>query len=139
MLEHEEGDQSGHEEDEKGNVGVDGDPVQEEPLGIFKEDALQLQFVAVEEHHAEAEDGQEEADYCDYYLPAWVVAVETLFHHMYAELATRIIMPRAIKQTAAAMGAILGTSLGTIWTTAIHNSPSPSAVTMTIQKALRNP
>ena len=139
MLEHEEGDQSGHEEDKEGDVGVDGDPVEEEPLGVFEEDALELQFGLVEEHHAEAKDGQEEANYCYYDLPTRVVTVETLLHHMYAELATRIIMPRAIKQTAAAMGAILGTSLGTIWTMAIHNSPSPSAVTMTIQKALRKP
>ena len=114
MLEHEESDESCHEEDKKRNVGVDHDPVKEESSGIFQENSLKFNFVGVEEEHAETENGQDKADDGDDNLPSWVMAVKTLLQKMYAELATRMITPSAIRQTAAAIGAILGTNLGTM-------------------------
>ena len=138
-MEHEESDESCKAEDKERNVQVDQIPVKKESSGILKENSLKFDFIWVEEKHAYTKDCQDEADDCNNYLPAWIVTIEASLHHLYAELATRIITPRAIKQTAAAMGAIFGTNLGMMWTTAIHNSPSPNAVTITIQKALRKP
>ena len=139
MLEHEEGDETSQEEHEQGDVGVDGVPVQQELLGVLQEDALHLDLIRVEEEHAQAEDGQQEADDGNRDFPSGGVAEVTALHVTYAEEATRMMTPSAIRQMAAAMGAILGTSLGAMWAAAIHNSPSPSAVTITIQKALRKP
>ena len=80
MLEHEESDESSEEENEQGNVGIDGIPVEEESLGIVKEDALHLDLVRVEEEHAEAEDCQKETDDSNCNFPPRVVAVETELH-----------------------------------------------------------
>lgn len=70
MLEHEESAESGHEEQEKGDVGVDCDPVMEETTSIFEEDALESEFSSVEAHHADDENGQKEADDGDCDFPS---------------------------------------------------------------------
>lgn len=62
MLEHEEGDESGGEEHEERDVGVDGHPVVEESSGVFEENALESEFGGVEEEHAEDDDGQDEGE-----------------------------------------------------------------------------
>ena len=114
VLEHEECDKSCHEEDEERNIGIDHNPVEKESFGIFKENSLKFYFVGIEKEHAEAKDGEKEADNSDCDLPSWVMAVKTSLLNYYAELATRMITPSAIRQTAAAMGAIFGTNLGTM-------------------------
>lgn len=62
MLEHEESDQSRHEDDEQRNVSVHGHPVMEESSGILKENPLKSQLGRVEEEHAEDDDRQDEGD-----------------------------------------------------------------------------
>ncbi len=53
MLEGDEGDEGGHEEDEERDVAEGAGQVVEEGSGVFKEDSLQLEFIIVETHHAD--------------------------------------------------------------------------------------
>ena len=77
MLEHEKGDESGHCQHEKRDVGIDGGPIVEESSAVFEENSLQFDFIGVEEEHAEDDDHQYEADYGDGDFPASVRVIET--------------------------------------------------------------
>jgi hypothetical protein len=51
VLEHEESDEAGFQQDEEGDVRIDSAPVMEEGLGVLKENSLKGDFSLVDEAH----------------------------------------------------------------------------------------
>lgn len=139
VLEYEEGDQAGSEQEEERDVDEGARGVMEESAGIVQEDALKSELVGVEPEHAENDDCQHEAYNSDDNLPGAVVVEVAELCQKYLEETTRVSTPTAMRVRMAKTWAMWGAKRGTMCTMASQMRPRPSEVRITAQNVFWKP